>query len=97
MERQDPKSVGEVLRNLLEETSLQSRMEELRAADLWSKIAGRVIADQTSRPFVKDGIMSIGVPNAALRNELSMNRTKLRQIINNNIGKEIILEIKFTS
>ena len=97
MERHSPQSVGDVLRNLLEETSLQNRMDELKAADLWRKIKGNSIADITSRPTVKNGLMSIGVPNASLRNELHMNRTRLKEIINETIGKEIITEIRFTS
>ena len=97
MQRHTPQSVGDVLRNLLEETSLQDRMNELRAADLWPQIAGPGIADLTSRPSVKGGVMTIGVPNASLRNELLMNRSRLREIINQTIGTEIITEIRFTS
>ena len=97
MQRYNPQSVGDVLRDLLEQTSLQNRMDELKAADLWKRVAGNAIADLTSRPSVKNGVMSIGVPNASLRNELHMNRTRLREIINRNIGKEVITEIKFTS
>lgn len=97
MQRYNPQSVGDVLRDLLEQTSLQNRMDELKAADLWKQVVGNAIADLTSRPSVKNGVMSIGVPNASLRNELHMNRTRLREIINRNIGKEVITEIKFTS
>ena len=97
MERKEAQSVGEVLRDLLEETSLQSRMEELKAIELWSVITGKTLANQTSRPYIKNGMMQVGVPNASLRNELHMNRSKLREIINSKLGKEIIKEIKFTS
>ena len=97
MQRHTPQSVGDVLRNLLEETSLLNRMDELNAAALWKKIAGEALAAQTSSPHVKNGVMSIGVPNAALRNELLMNRSRLRNIINKTIGKEVITEIRFIS
>ena len=97
MQRRTPQCVGDVLRSLLEETSLQSRMDELKAARLWSKIVGGEIARLTGNPTVKNGVMIIGVPNASLRNELLLCRSRLRQIINQNIGKEIITEIRFTS
>ena len=97
MERKIPQSVGDVLRDLLEETSLQNRMDELRAADMWASIVGKEIAALTSRPAVKNGIMSVGVPNASLRNELHMSRSTLRELINRKSGKEIITEIRFTS
>lgn len=97
MERQDPQSVAEVLRNLLEESSLQGRMDELRAVSIWPKVLGSRLAALTSGPTVKNGVMSVGVANASLRNELHMNRSRLRDIINKNLGKEIISEIRFTS
>ena len=97
MQRHSPQSVGDVLRNLLEETSLQNRMDELKAADMWEAVIGDAFAALTGKPFVKNGVMSVGVPNASLRNELMMNRSRLREIINKKIGKEIITEIKFTS
>lgn len=97
MQRHEPHSVGEVLRNLLEESSLQDRMDELKAASMWPTIVGKQLAEFTGRPSVKKGIMTIGVPNASLRNELMMNRSRLREIINNHLGKEVITEIKFTS
>lgn len=97
MKRYSPESVGDVLRNLLEETSLQNRMDELRAADIWPAIVGEGLASLTSRPLVKNGVMSIGVPNASLRNELHMSRSRLVGIINKNLGKDVISEIRFTS
>lgn len=97
MERCSPQSVAEVLRDVLEKTQLQNRMDELKAAEMWSKIVGPDIAAQTSRPYVKNGRMQIGVPNASLRNELHLNRSNIQTIINHNLGKEIIKEIRFTS
>ena len=97
MDRKVPESVGDVLRNLLQETSLQNRMDELKAADLWKAVAGELIAKSTGNPQVKNGVMSISVPNASLRNELHMNRSLLRNIINKKIGKNVITEIRFIS
>lgn len=97
MQRHEPQSIGDVLRDVLEETSLQNRMDELKAADMWKHVAGENIAALSSKPYVKNGVMSIGVPNASLRNELHMNRSRLKEIINQNLGKEVLKEIKFTS
>lgn len=97
MKRHTPQSIGEVLRNLLEESSLQNRMDELNAVNLWSGIVGNEIASLSSRPQVKKGVMYVGVPNAALRNELNMSRSRIQEIINSKIGKPVITEIRFTS
>lgn len=97
MEKKEPEKVGDVLRMLFEETSLQDRLEELQAADLWSKITGDIIAAETGKPTVRNKVMYVSVKNASLRNELYMSRTSLRDMINSHFGKEIIKEIKFLS
>lgn len=97
MKRSEPESVGEVLRRLLEESQLQERLDELKAVELWPKTVGETIALECGKPTVKNGIMSVGVKNASLRNELHMSRSTLRRIINQEIGKETITEIKFVS
>ena len=97
MQRHSPQSVGDVLRNLLEETSLQNRMDELKAADMWEAVIGDAFAALTGKPFVKNGHMQIGVPNASLRNELNINRSRICSLINKTLGKEIITDLRFTS
>ena len=97
MDRKIPQSVGAVLRDFLEETALQERMDELKAIEIWPKAVGPGISSLTSRPTVKNGVMSVGVPNASLRQELHMNRSRLCAVINEMLGKEIIKEIRFRS
>lgn len=97
MERNEPEKVGDVLRQLLDETSLQHRMLELKAIDLWCKVAGSEIVKNCRKPLVRNGVMTVSTPHASLRQELFLNRSRLKEIINEMIGKEIIKEIKFIS
>ena len=97
MDRKEICSVGDVLRRAIAENSMEGRLDELRAADLWPEIIGPHIASQTLRPYVRDGNMSIRVPDAALRQELSMTRTLLIREFNRILGKEIIKSLRFLS
>lgn len=97
MKRTDTQSIGDILRLALQENCMDSRLDEFKAVEIWSSVVGRYIASQCRRPFVKDGLMTIGVPNAALRQELLMNRSRLRAAINRDIGKETISDIRFIS
>lgn len=76
---------------------MQDRLNESRAVQLWSEVVGMHIASQCRRPFVKGGVMTVPVPNAALRQELAMNRSRLAGAINTRIGRETISEIRFIS
>lgn len=97
MKRTDITSIGDVLRQTLEEHNLTDRLEELKAADLWPRIVGDYIASMTLKPYVSAGTMTIRVPDAALRQELAMNRTGLIREINRLMGKDIITAIRFIS
>lgn len=97
MKRTEPEALGDVLRQLLEEQNMTAKLDEYRAIDLWPRIAGANLSRQTRRPTVRDGVMSIGVPAAPLRQELTMLRQQLVELFNNALGKQVITDIRFTS
>lgn len=97
MERTEPQSIGDILRMAFQENCMQDRLDECKAADLWAAVVGEDLSKKCRRPTVKHGLMTVGVANAALRNELTMNRTSLRGAINRILGKETITDIRFTS
>ncbi|MBD5176025.1 MAG: DUF721 domain-containing protein [Bacteroides sp.] len=95
MERSEITSIGDVLRRAIQETNMQGRLDELRAADLWPRIVGPDIASRTMKPLVRSGNMTIRVVDSSLRHELSMHRTLLLREINRLMKKEVILSIRF--
>lgn len=97
MKRTESQSIGDILRLALQENCMNSRLDECKAVQLWSLVIGESIASQCRRPFVREGVMTVGVPNAPLRQELSMNRSRLKSAINREIGRETITEIRFIS
>lgn len=76
---------------------MTARLDEQRAIELWRPLIGDHIASLCGRPSVKLGVMSIPVPAAPLRNELSMNRSSIIDFINRRLGKKVISEIRFTN
>lgn len=97
MERKQSQSIGDVLRLAFQENCMQDRLDERKAMEAWSLVVGSDLAAQCMRPTVKDAVMTVGVRNASLRHELSMNRTKLCNAINLKVGRVIIEDIRFTA
>lgn len=95
MKRQEPESIGDVLRQTLQEQGLTDRLYETRAIALWPQVVGEQIASETSRPSVFDGKMTIHVRNASLRHELNMSRSILIDMINKTLGRDVIKELYF--
>ena len=97
MKRIEPESVGDVLRDLFRQTCMEDRLDERRAIDLWQPIVGEAISRRCRQPRIANGIMTVGVYDPALRHELTMTRSILKNVINSKLGKEIIKDIRFVS
>ena len=95
MKRIEPESIGDVLRQTLQEQGMTDPLYETKAIALWPSIVGRDIASQTARPYVSKGIMTVHVHGASLRQELNMSRTSLIRIINESLGRETITQLYF--
>ena len=97
MKRQETMSIGDVLRMTLEENDMTSRLDEFKAIDLWAGIVGEHIAGHTGRPTVSKGVMTVRVPSAPLRHELSMSRSAFTAEFNRLLGRRVIHDSRFTS
>lgn len=96
MKRIEPQGIGDVLRSAIDDWQMTAHLDELRAADFWPAIVGQEIAEQCGRPFISSGKMTIRVPEAALRQELTMSRSLIISEFNRIIGKEVVKSIRFT-
>lgn len=95
MKRQNEELLGDVLRRTIEECGMTARLYETRAVSLWPGIVGPEIAARASRPSVRDGVMTVRVASAPLRQELIMNRSHLIGIINRTLARNVISDIRF--
>lgn len=87
--------MGDVLRQTLQEQGMTGRLYETRAVALWPAVVGEDLAAQCGRPYVSDGVMTVHVRNASLRQELNMSRSTLRRLINEALRRDTIREIYF--
>lgn len=95
MERKDVVTIGDVLRECLEKSSMQGRLDEVRACDAFSLVVGTHLASLCHRPYMRNGVMTVGTSNASLRSELNMRRGGIMKGINEIIGKDVVKEILF--
>ena len=95
MKRYDPESLGDVLREAIQDAGMAERLLETQAAAAWPTVVGRHIAALTGKPYVKKGVMQIRVATAPLRQELNMSRSALRRLINDAVGKDVISDLRF--
>lgn len=94
MERYESESLGDIMRRAIEESGNSRRFDEIKAINAWSVVLGRDLASKTLKPQVKNGVMTVKVPSAALRQELNMMRSAIAKALNEQIGKNVITNLK---
>ncbi|MBO7462879.1 MAG: DUF721 domain-containing protein [Bacteroidales bacterium] len=93
MQRKEPESIGDVLRQLLVANGGYKRIKEIRLTQEWDKIVGPMIARNTEEINLKDGILSVKFRSAIVRNEISMRRSSLQKLLNDTMKEQIVKEI----
>ncbi len=80
----------------LKDNNLEAKLEETRVINSWEEVVGKLIARHTDQMQIKDRVLYIKVDSAALREELSYQRSKLVKSLNKTAGVEAIDDIRFT-
>ncbi len=95
MARSIEKPLGEIIKEILHKHGLEEKLVETRIFSSWEKIMGQPIAVYTNKIVLKKSCLTVYLRSPALRNELSFAKTKIINMINDEIGKPVIREIVF--
>lgn len=93
MKRSDAKSVGEIIKTILQQEHLEDRLYEQQIVELWPKVVGPVINKYTVSRYIVDHKFVVHLSSAPLKNELMMHKSRLVEALNKLVDKQIITEI----
>jgi len=83
-----------ILRNLRAQ-GLETPLLQKRLVDAWPEVAGSVIARYTQETFIQNQTLVVHLTMPALRTELSMRRSELVKKLNEQVGEQVIVDIRF--
>ncbi|MBO5426866.1 MAG: DUF721 domain-containing protein, partial [Prevotella sp.] len=61
----------------------------------WEETAGALAARYTGEKFIKNQTLMVKITNPAMRAELSMIRTQLKNKLNAQVGAQVIADVRF--
>jgi hypothetical protein len=93
MSRTNEVSLGAAIESMLSELNLRHGVYEAKIEAMWESVMGRTIAKHTTNINLKGDRLYLTVDSAALRNELFYSRVKIREVINKEIGIDIIKDV----
>lgn len=78
---------------LLKAYKLDRKMDEVEVLNSWETMMGPMIAKHTREIFISDRILHIRLNSSVLREELSYAKTKIKDMMNEKAGREIIDDV----
>ena len=94
MFRREVKSINDLLNMYLRHEGLETPLLQKRAIDAWDNLMGDMITRYTGEKFIKNQTLYVKIINPALRQDLSMMKTRIVQLINQAVGSQVITDVK---
>ena len=95
MKRTEAKSIAEIIGDFMQHEDIEDAVLEQKALRLWNQVVGPGVNRMTTERFVDNGVITVKISSAALRNDLMLSRTAIITQLNQLVGKAVIKEIVF--
>ena len=95
MSKHNQHTIKEAIDELLKVYKLDIKIAERGLVNSWEKVMGDMIAKHTKDIYLNKQLLYVTLDSAALRNELSLAKSKIIKMLNDAAGKEIVKEIIF--
>lgn len=90
---QDKLSLKEALQQFIKANKLQAGMDRIDAREAWVQLMGNGVNHYTTSVELKGETLYVSLSSSVLREELSHGKTKIIQMLNEELGKEMIKKI----
>lgn len=90
-----PRSLGTVLQELIADMGIGRKLDETRALEAWTTLAGEHINRHTRRTWIRKGRLHVRISSAVWRHELHHQRSQWLKRLNEALNKEVVSEIVF--
>ena len=86
-------SLGDALSQWLKLSGHGARLKDAEAEAAWKEVMGEAVSRKTRYLRVRDGVMTVELDSAPMKEEFLMARTRIRTLINEHLGSEVIREV----
>ena len=94
MRRSKEQPIGEVIKELLNNYDITSKFNEAHVITSWDKLMGPSVTKYTVKIEIEKRILFVKLSNAALKQELSYARQKIKKMLNDEVGEEVLLDVR---
>jgi len=86
-------SLGDVLKDFIKVNRLEKGLDKVSAAEAWGTVMGDAIVKYTTNIKLERDTLFVALSSSVLREELSYGKEKIKKLLNEELGKDIIQKI----
>ncbi len=86
-------SIKEALKEFVETNKLEKGLDKVNVADAWATLMGNGITKYTTAVKLERDTLFVQLTSSVLREELSYGKQKIIDLINEELGKEIVKKL----
>ena len=86
--------MAEVIGKFLRREGLETPLLQRRLLDAWGKVAGELVEKYTTEKFIRNQTLFVRIQHPALRSDLSMMKSELVRKLNEEVGAQIIMDLR---
>lgn len=85
--------LSEALNEFIQENKLQKGMDKVNAREAWTNLMGNGVNNYTTGVELKNETLYVSLSSSVLREELSLGKTKIINMINEELGRELVKKL----
>ena len=83
----------EALSAFIQKNKLEKGMDKVEAREAWARLMGNGVNNYTTDIELRNDTLFISLSSSVLREELSLGKTKIIAMINEEIGKDLVKKL----
>ncbi|MCH2197790.1 MAG: DUF721 domain-containing protein [Flavobacteriales bacterium] len=92
--KSNEQSLGDVIQDMLKAYRLEGKMQELDVREAWKKAMGEGVASHTKDIRLRGKTLIIYMDSGVMKQEFSYGKSRIIEIINEAMGREIIDKVE---
>lgn len=91
--RNDNLNMGEALNEFIKANKLEKGMDKVNAQEAWAKLMGNGVNNYTTAIELRKDTLFVSLSSSVLREELSLGKSKIITMLNEELGKELVKKL----
>ncbi len=94
LKKTNEQRIGDVIKQLFKTYHIQSRVNEVQIKELWEQVMGKTILHYTSDIKLRDGILTLYLTSAPLKQDLAYMKENIKSRLNEEFGEVVVKDIR---